>query len=145
MRQMLVIYNTCGLGHENTDYYMYALNNILAQEYGDGLEDYHVVLSACMNSKSCIDRIQHEFGNHISYNIVNETLPLNVTFNQSILNCIKEFGEFECYVYVDSGILFQSPGVLRKLWNEFKSGNYGMVSTRVNNDSGYHLWFVLKD
>jgi hypothetical protein len=133
----ILIYNTCGISRNNTDFYLYALNNLLAQKF----DNYRVVLSACLNSQECIDRIYKEFGNSINYNIINERLPISVTFNHSAQQMVKRYPDAESISYIDSGILFRDDLVLQRLYDVFKSGNYGLVSSRVTNDSGYNLWF----
>lgn len=138
MPKLIVVFNTCGLGgQDNTDFYIHAINNILAQRF----DDFKVVLSACMNSQACINRIYGEFGNLISYNIINEVLPLSVTFNHSCQKMVEAHGECDGFVYLDSGMLLQDENVLQKLYDTFKNGNYGLVSTQASNDMGLHLWF----
>lgn len=138
MNKLLVIYNTCGLsGRDNTEYYITALSTILNQKF-DGMK---IVMSDCMGHPIVRRNIVQCFGNHLSYNFIDEILPVNVTFNHAILKGIQQFGEFEGYLYIDSGIWFTHNRQIQTLYALFKSGPYGIVSARVNDDSGVFVNF----
>ncbi len=136
--KLLVVYNTCGIsGRENVKFYTSALNSILAQQF-DGMR---VVISDCLSSEKTRNTLKYVYGNDISYNFIDEKLPVNVTFNHSVLEGVKKFGEFEGYLYVDSGVHFVHNKQIQLLYNLVKSDPYGMVSARVDQDSGYGLVF----
>lgn len=136
--KILAVYNTCGIsGRENSNYYIAALNTILAQKF-DGMK---VVMSDCMSPPQVRNKIKQYFGGAISYNFINEVLPVNVTFNHSVLKGIEQFGEFDGYLYIDSGIQLVHDQQLRILYDLLKSGPYGIVSSRVDQDSGYGFVF----
>lgn len=139
MNKLLVIYNTCGIyGRDNTGQYEESLNSILNQD----LEGCKVALSSCLNNPFHIDTLQKTFEGRVNFNIINEQLPVNVTFNQTVNKYVKEFGEFEGYVFVDSGITLGSdPTILTQLYDLFKSGPYGMVSARTDDDMGFDQWY----
>jgi hypothetical protein len=83
-----------------------------------------------------------EFGDDISYNLVNELHPVNVTFNHAALRAYEEFGDFDGYMFMDSGINFNdNPNVLKDMWELYRSGPYGMVAARTDTDTGTFLWF----
>ena len=137
--KLLAIYNTCGLsGRDNGAYYISAIKTILGQQC-DGL---YVVMSDCMGRSNVRNQIQKEFGNSISYNFIDEKLPVNVTFNHAILKGIKEWGEFEGYLYVDSGVQFIHNQQLQQLY-DLLDHDCGMVSARVDDDSGAFINFGL--
>ena len=111
MSKILVVYNTCGIsGKENSSFYIDSLHSILNQEF-DGFD---VVMSSCLNSDKTRSNVFDIFKNKIKYNFINERHPVNVTFNHSIRKTIEKFGEYESYMYVDSGTTFV-PNLLREL------------------------------
>jgi len=140
--KMLVVYNTCGFGgHENVDWYIDCINNILKQDF-DG---FHVILSSCGNSMDTIKRMIGEFKGKISFNFINERITVNQSFNHSVQKAVENLGEFESYLYVDSGINFRdNKDTLKDTWDLYKSGPYGMVTIQASNDTGFGPWFNVK-
>lgn len=136
---MLVVYNTCGIsGREDTGYYIKALESILNQNF----PDFKVVLSSCLNSLESINLIKRYFGDDIEYNCILDRVPVSVSFNDSVDKCISKFGEFDSYLFVDSGIDFSTNDmVLSGLHDLLLSGPYSMVSARTDTDTGMDDWF----
>tara|TARA_R110000824_G_scaffold115732_3_gene266886 strand:+ start:1386 stop:2345 length:960 start_codon:yes stop_codon:yes gene_type:complete len=135
-RKILVVYNTCGINfnRDNTDWYIQCIDSLLNQDF----EGFHVVLSSCLNSPECIRKLYSIFGNRISYSLVAEPLTVNVTFNKAVQECVKSFGEFESYLYVDSGCTFNDQkNVLAEAYKSFKTNDYGMLALQIDNDTGY--------
>ena len=143
MNRLLVVFNTCGLSNRcNVASYLNSINSILNQD----LDGVRVVLSSCMNQPNDIGMLQAQLGDSIDYNLIHEILPVNVTFNHTVLECVKRRGEFDGYMYIDSGIDFQEqPTALGKLYELYQSGPSGMVSSRVDRDSGFETWFNSSD
>jgi len=55
---------------------------------------------------------------------------------------VEEFGEFDSYLYVDSGIDFGSNrNVLTEAHDLLRSGPNGMVTIQASNDTGFKEWF----
>lgn len=135
---MLVVYNTCGFsGRENVRWYIDCINNILNQDF----VDFEVVLSSCGNSLPVIKALLQTFGKKITYNITKERMTVNQSFNHTVQKCVENYGEFESYLYVDSGVNFRdNKDVLNKAYNLFKSGPYGMVTIQASNDTGFKEW-----
>ncbi|MDA7494518.1 hypothetical protein N8467_00470 [bacterium] len=134
--KMLVIYNTCGIRRDNTKWYIECIKSILKQKF----DSFRVVLSSCKNSKECIIELNKEFGNRISYSIHAELNTVNITFNKAVRDSVKEFGEFETYLYVDSGCTFDDQEfLLKKLYETHKHMNYGMVSTQSDTDEALQV------
>jgi hypothetical protein len=135
-RKILVVYNTCGINRDNTDWYIKSINSFLGQD----LEGYRVVLSSCLNSSECIKKLYSTFGNKISYSFVADPLTVNITFNKAVKGCIKEFGEFESYLYIDSGCSFDDQkDILSKLYESYKKDEElknGIISIQVSTDEG---------
>ena len=133
MSKILVVYNTCGIsGKENSSFYIHSLNSILNQEF-DGFD---VVISSCLNSNETRLNIFNIFKDRVKYNFINERHPVNVTFNHSVRKTIEKFGEYESYMYVDSGTTFV-PGLLSGIYERIKTGKYGMVTPQPENDTEY--------
>jgi len=129
--KLLVVYNTCGINGDNTDWYIECIESFLNQD-NDG---FHVVLSSCLNSKQCIQRLAAHFKNRISYCYHQQPHTVNITFNKTVQETIKKFGRFEYYVYVDSGCTFgDNKEVLTKAYESAKENDYGMLSLQVDTD-----------
>ena len=136
--KLLIVYNICGLADkDNSDWYIKCIDSILDQNN----QDYHIIVSSCMNRDEDIQKLQKEFGKDISYNIVNEVLPVNVTFNHSVLNCVKHFGKFNGYLYVDSGVFFDKKDILTIAQDKYDPDVYSMVTLPTENDMGFEGWF----
>jgi len=132
-RKLLVVYNTCGIKRDNTDWYIKCINSLLDQDF-DG---YKIVLSSCLNSPACFKKIYNTFGNKISYCYHAEPHTVNITFNKTVQECVKHYGEFEGYVYVDSGVVFNYHDVLCRAYDLYKSGPNAFVTIQVDSDTGF--------
>lgn len=133
--KLLITFNTCGIGSiENVTHYTKVLYQLLNQNFDCG----RIVLSSCLNSNKIRQILYKEFDNLISYNFINDVLPIVVTFNDTVLESIKRWGEFEGYLYVESGLDFeQNNNILKELYECMKSGPYSIVSGMVDTDAGY--------
>jgi hypothetical protein len=135
-RKMLVVYNTCGIKKDNTEWYIKCINSLLNQDFAG----YHIVLSSCLNSPACFRRLYEVFGKKISYCYHVEPHTVNVTFNKTVQECVKEFGEFESYLYVDSGCLIEDENnFLKKIYESFKTNSYGILSVQTNTDTCFQV------
>ena len=140
MKKYLIVYNICGIsGRDNSDYYVDALKTIGTQDY----EDYILAVSACRNDPAHLTKIKQNSAVDF-INSIDDTLPVNITFNDTVRQCVEQYGEFEAYLYLDSGVKFTEPNQLRTLIELYESGNYGMVSAQVDNDFGW-CWFGLNE
>ena len=148
MRKLLVIYNTSEiLCPSNVPHYIDSLRSILSQTIYDSFgEDFKVAVSGCMMTDRTKQQLYSTFGNHLSYNFVEENLPLSITFNDTIDRCTERYGEFEGYLYVDSGIDFWDPcqrfDALQRLWDVYKSGPYAITNAMPSNDDGSSWWGI---
>ena len=133
--KILTVYNTCGIHKDNTAHYIKTINDILEQED----VDQHVVLSSCLNSMQCFKEIYKTFGKKISYNYFAEAIPVNITFNKTVQECVKKFGNFDGYLYIASDVSFEtSKKIIASAANLLKTKKYGIVSVQVDKDGGYH-------
>lgn len=132
--KILVVYNTCGIKCDNTDWYIKCINGLLNQDF----DDYKVVLSSCLNRPESFKKIYNTFGKRISYCYHAEPHTVNITFNKTVQECVKEFGEFESYLYVDSGCTFgDQKNILAESYKSLKANDYGMLSLQVDTDTGF--------
>lgn len=136
--RLLLIYNTCGISNqENDDHYVHALRAILSEA---NLEDC-VVISACLNAPRVKMRLLNQFASRgVNFNFIEEKLPVNVTFNHSVLQTVKRRGRFAGYMYIDSGITLR-PGTLTGLRRRVESNHCAMIAAECANDTGYKWWF----
>lgn len=139
MKKLLVVYNTCGIsGRSNLNAYLKSVESILEQD----LEDTEVAISSCLNQPAEMSFLQSYFSDNVSYNYIKEILPVSITFNHTVNHCVEKFGEFEGYMFVDSGISFgEDTTIIRRLYDLFSSSEYGMVAARTDDDMGFDDWF----
>lgn len=135
--KLLVVFNTCGIARENYQQYVFGLNSIINQEF----DSFRIVMSSCLNSSSLRNGVQNFFKDRISYNFIDDKLPVNITFNHSCLKAREEFGDFDGYLYIDSGITLTQSDNLSRLYHLFKSGPNAMVAAQTSTDAGYLQWF----
>ena len=90
--KIAAIFNTCGIsGRENVGNYITSIRNILDQDF----DDFRVAISSCKNNKDTQNTLKEELGDSISYNFINEPLPVNVTFNHTCQKMTEAFGDIE--------------------------------------------------
>lgn len=135
MNKLLVTFNTCGLsGKDNSDHYIKVISQLLTQEF----DNYRIILSDCLGQDKVRNRLETEFGKDISYNYIDQILPIVVTFNDTVLESVKKWGNFEGYLYVESGLDFKNnTQILKQLYNRMKSGPYSIIAGMVDTDAGY--------
>ena len=97
--KLLAVYNTCGIQRDNTKWYIECIRSFLNQD----LDGARVVLSSCRNSPTSIKEVYQAFGDEISYCLTPERHTVNITFNNAVQRSVENFGEFEGYMYIDSG------------------------------------------
>jgi hypothetical protein len=130
-RKLLAVYNTCGIKNDNTDWYIECINSLLAQDL-DGLR---VVISSCKNSTECIRRLFEVFGNKISYCLTPELHTVNITFNNAVQRCVEHYGQFESYMYIDSGCTMdEQTDILRLAYETLTNNDYGIVVVQTDTD-----------
>lgn len=137
--RLLVVFNTCGMGGENPIDYVEHVESILSQDFPNG--EFHVAISACMNSTGCMWYLQDKFHGRVTINHVKSKVPVSVSFNDTVAKCIQLMGRFDGYMFVDSGIVFQEKDVLSRLCELHESGPYAMTSARTDDDMGLDDWF----
>jgi hypothetical protein len=141
--RILVVYNTCGIsGRDMTDWYLKCLETILNQKE----IEFELVVSGCR----LLPRTKHVLMNmnqgKISYNFIEDILPVNVTFNHTVRKCVEYFGNFNGYFYVDSGMKFISckkdrvadEMIVAEL-GKLLTDEVGIVSAQADHDNGFEF------
>lgn len=135
--RLLIVYNICGIsGNENYDFYVMALDLLLAQT-----PKCDIIVSGCKVQEEIKEQLLFNYGGRLYFNFIEDILPVNVTFNHSVRKMVEKNGKYSGYLYVDSGILVADPNLVDNLYQRFLSGPYGIMSAKSNTDSGFHLWF----
>ena len=134
-RKILVVYNTCGIsGKDNSASYIKSLQNILEQEFSG----FDVVMSSCLNHQHTRSAVMGAIGSSIKYNFIYERHPVNVTFNHTVKRVVEEEGEYEGYMYVDSGSFFgEHTDLLAQMYELLRTNKYGMITPQPENDTEY--------
>ena len=61
------------------------------------------------------------------------------------MKAVEEYGEFDSYLYVDSGIDFgNNKNVLTESYDLLRSGPNGMITIQASNDTGFKEWFGIQ-
>jgi len=128
--KVLLVYNTCGIRGDNTEHYIKCIKTLLKQKF-DG---FKIVLSSCKNSTECIKQLYAEFKNEISYCLTRDLYTVNITFNNAVRKSVAKFGDFDSYMYVDSGCWFDDDDVVQKSYDCLRSGPHGIVTLQIDND-----------
>ena len=143
MSKVLAVFNTCGIsGRENVFSYIKSIESILAQDF----DDFKVALSSCKITPDSINQLQNVFSNRITFNVIQDLVPVNVSFNHTVQKNVEHFGNFDTYLYIDSGITFgnqfsTNDEVIKDLYTLHKEKNCGMTSGRTDTDAGTWLWY----
>jgi len=134
--KILVVYNTCGIKRDNTEWYIRCISELLQQK----CDDYRIVWSSCLNSPECFKQVYNTFRDKISYCCHAEPHTVNITFNKTVQECVKQFGLFEACVYIDSGCSFgEQTDILDKAYKNFKLNEYGIMSLQTDTDEALQV------
>lgn len=134
MKKILVVYNTCGISNkENSQDYIESINSVLNQKF----DSFDIAISSCKNKEETLKALKDEFKGRVIINSTQEKHPVNVTFNHTIEVCVKSFGEYEGYIYMDSGTRFPNPNLLSDLYSYLSTKKYGMITPQPENDTEY--------
>lgn len=137
-KNLLVIFNICELKYNNLFQYIDSLDKLLAQNY----DPFRIVISGCGVTGATKQGLKKRYGNKIWYNYMDESLNLPFTFNKTVTEVVKQAGEFDGYVYIDSGInTKEHTNVLSEINNRAMTDKYGMITIQTDDDMGYDWWF----
>jgi hypothetical protein len=139
--RFLIVYNTCEITHNNLFWYLKCLQNLLNQDYSN----FHITVSGCKITEATKLGLRKKFGNRLSYNFIDDTFPVNVTFNHTVKVITKEMGDFDGYIYVDSGMNPENQtNILSEINFRSCTNQYGMISVQPSTDSGVDGWFGMQ-
>jgi hypothetical protein len=139
-KNILLIYNICGIKFNNLEMWLNHVQDILNQKYSK----FTVAISGCVvsdNSKKELEKLKTKYSN-IVFNWIEDILPVNVTFNHTAQICTEQLGEFDGYLYVASDVKFgNDTEVLQKLSYLHQNSNSVITYALVNNDHGLDGWY----
>lgn len=133
-KKILTVYNTCGLRKDNTNMYIESISSILKQK--NVLQK--VVVSSCCNSDECLDKLLEVFGKQIEIISFKDPYTVNITFNKTVQVITDSYGEFDAYLYIDSGVFINNEDTLYEAKKRLETGLYSMITIQVDGDAGYH-------
>jgi len=135
MQDLLIVFNTYGT-KDNHTHYERCIQSILDCDLPEGTK---IAVSSCNNSKICREYLKFIFKDKIIISEINIALPVNITFNLTVKRCVKMFGEFKNYLYVDSGVDFLSnEGAIKEAVEAMNSNKYAMLSFQICNDNALY-------
>ena len=131
--KILVVYNTCGIRNNNPEWYIECIQSILEQSIDR--DDCRILWSSCLNSAECFEKVYSVFRDKISYCLHSHPHTVNVTFNKAIQEAVNHYGNFEYYLYVDSGVTFgKQKYLLEKIYQTCKEQDVGMLTVQTDTD-----------
>jgi len=139
--KILTVYNTCGIHRDSTSWYIKCINSILDQDYNNN----RVAISSCQNSPTCLADLKQEFGDRVDLYHFPDRYIVNTTFNKTVQECIKKYGEFDAYLFLDSGIVMEEKSAISKGVEALKTNLYSMVSFQTDTDTGLQPLGFLQD
>lgn len=137
----LIVYNICGIsGRENVAWYIDSIKSILRQK-----GEFDVVVSSCLSLTSTRSILKKEFGEKISIVCIDEKVPVNITFNSTVREIVKYKGEYDYYLYVDSGMNFgYDDTIILNVDKLIETGEYSIATIQASNDNGFKPWLGLE-
>jgi hypothetical protein len=134
-KKSLLVYNICGIAKDNTLNYPVFMNAIKKQfETFNGT--LKVVVSACLTKDHTLPYLKNNFP-EFEYIYYPEKLPVNITFNKSVIESINRFGEFDNYTYLAADALLGDSTMESMSNTVYNNKNIGMYSAQIDNDSCY--------
>jgi hypothetical protein len=145
VNKLLCIFNVCGVrGLERLDRYVRHIESCLRQE-GDG---WRVVVSGCCSTRTCKSVLRQKLGNRVSFNWIDQVLPVFTTCNHTVDQCVQRWGAFDGYVYLDSGVDIgagpwpheedERVGVFRNLHQRIRSEVVAMSNVEISDGGFLH-------
>ncbi len=138
--KLLTVFNICHKDRENCDHYINSINSILNQNLEGNKIENKVVISALRNTDSCLRRMRETSRNNIDIVYYGELWTVNITFNKTIQEVVKRFGNFDGYIYIDSGVALTDPNVIKTMADLLSGGLYSMITIQTDTDNGLPGW-----
>jgi hypothetical protein len=131
--KILTIYNTCGIHRNNTEWYSKCLQSVLDQDHPEN----KVVMSSCVNSENCIRTIKDKFQDSVEVVYFPDRYIVNTTCNKTIQVMVEKYGEFDAYLFLDSGVYFTDPQSISKSVESIQNNKYSMLTLQTDTDTGF--------
>jgi len=136
--KFLVVYNICEVKVQDHNRYCHHLEQLLKFNY----KNYKLMVSGCKVTRNTKRIIFEKFKDKISYYFCENLVPVNMTFNRAVQRAVQHYGEFDGYIYIDSGIdIGESYNILNEIKERFNTNQYGMITIQVNTDHMQEQWF----
>lgn len=134
--KILTVYNIAGIsGRENSDFYIESINSIFNQK---NIEQ-KVVISSCLNNDDVILKLKNNFPN-LEIVRFKHKFTVNMTFNKTVKIMIEKYGNFDAYMYVDSGVVLTDENSLYSAANTLKYNQSVMATLQTDTDTGFHYF-----
>jgi hypothetical protein len=129
----LIVYNICEIANENSDWYISCLDNLLNTR-----GKFDLAVSGCMITSETKKKLLQKYKDKIIFNFIDTRLTINVTLNHSI-NKIREYkGNYDAYIYIDSGInVRDNIQWLEEMDIRYQTGEYEMITLQSDTDTGF--------
>jgi len=142
--KMLIIFNICQIKFQNyksepggqVEYWCKSINSILNQDY----KNHTIVISGCVISPIAKKQLRDTFGDKVCYNFMDEIYTVNITSNKSADKMIEHYGEYDGYVWVDSGVhCIGHSNVLSEINIRSQTKKYGLIYVETETDFGWDM------
>jgi hypothetical protein len=141
MSKYLLVYNICEIGKTNLQWYITCIDNLLKIKY----RKYHILISGCRVTKDTKTELYNRYKGKVSFYYTEHYLPVNITFNKAVIDAVSRYGEFDGYIYIDSGVDIEDKyNILNEIEKRFSTNKYGMISVQTDDDNG-HYWFLNRE
>ena len=141
--KLLAVLNICGIsGRQNTSYYVDTIRSLLMQSsYME--KNLHIAVSSCASLPETRLNLERSFGQYVTFNWIPGRYPLGVTFNDTVDQCVKHFGAFDGYLYIDSGVSLWGQWDLVKFMADWHRESKAAISAvMTSNDTGFEWWGI---
>lgn len=133
----LIVYNICEIGTRNSEWYIKCIDNLLKLNH----KRYHIAISGCRVSSETKKELYEKYKGKVSFCYTENFLSVNITFNITVMQCVKRFGAFSGYIYFDSGVNIEDNyNLLNEMEKRHVTEKYSMISVQTDTDHGHH-WF----
>ncbi len=139
--KILVVYNTCTHGGvPNVAEWIEKIKPLVSRTL-DGVTICH---SDNGSDDKSLNIVKKEFGKDISYFNIKTPLPVHITFNACVRECVSRFGEFEWYIHLSSGTTFEDKSDLEKIYNYVNSdSDIARAVVPAQNDNSAPIDFIM--
>jgi len=138
--KILVVYNTCGIGQSTKVQEWIKRIKPLVSQTLDGVTICH---SDNGSDDKSLNVVKEEFGKGMSYFNIKTSLPVHITFNACVRECVSRFGEFEWYIHLSSGTTFEDKSDLEKIYNYLKTEiDIARLMIPAQNDNSAPIDFI---